>query len=227
MASWLSIITQSPSLFRTFITAAVLDHVNSPLLHAGRHAELTLVVVGGAVAAAHCWEGLAGALRALALIPDASGSPGTNNAATCFCVEQKAQRLAFPGKVAIERAVFGRFTHHKMHFWKGIKSDVNDPLLITMQSSPLLQQAFSELQHPSRFVIHSLHSIQQLVSLFKPRFTSILFFPAIETQRARRTAGTWAGPQQRTHHLLHSPWLTTRRSICSLQARTCSSHSLL
>lgn len=29
------------------------------------------------------------------------------------------------------------------------------------------------------------------------------------------------------HHLLHSPWLTTRRSICSLQARTCSSHSLL
>lgn len=59
---------------------------------------------------------------------------------------------SFPGKVAIERDIFGRFTHNKMHFWKGIKSDVNDPLLITMQSSPPSQHAFSELQHPSRFV---------------------------------------------------------------------------
>lgn len=92
MASWLSIITQPPSPFPTFITAAVLDHVNSPLLHAGRHAEFALVVVGGAVAATHCRIALTWALRALALIPGASSSPGTNNAATCFCVEHKAQR---------------------------------------------------------------------------------------------------------------------------------------
>lgn len=91
MASWLSIITQPPSPFPTFITAAVLDHVDSPLLRAGRRAEFALVVVGGAVAAAHCREALAWALRALALIPDASSSPGTNNAAACFCVERKAQ----------------------------------------------------------------------------------------------------------------------------------------
>lgn len=58
-ASWLSIITQSPSPFPTFVAAAVLDHVDPPLLRAGRGAQLALVVVSGAVAAADRREGLA------------------------------------------------------------------------------------------------------------------------------------------------------------------------
>lgn len=59
VASWLSVIIQSPSPFPTFIAAAVLDYVDPPLLHAGRRAEFALVVVSGAVAAADCREGLA------------------------------------------------------------------------------------------------------------------------------------------------------------------------
>lgn len=78
------IITPFQSPFPTFVTAAGFRHIDSTLLHAGGRAEFTLVFVGDAVAPAHRGKALARALRALALVPDADGPPGTNCAAACF-----------------------------------------------------------------------------------------------------------------------------------------------
>lgn len=187
MASWFSVITQSPGPFPTFIAAAVLDHVNPPPLHAGRRAQFALVLVSGAVAAADRWEGLAWALWALALVPDASGTPGTNSAAARFCVKHKAQVRAgsFPGKAAIQRGCFDGPARQEMLFWNGIQSDVTGPFLIAMQSTPCRNK---RSQNSALLVIHSV-----LVSLFKLRFIFSVFTSAIKTQHAWHVTATCAG----------------------------------
>lgn len=66
---------------RTFVAAARSHRVNLLLLHAGRQAQLALVVVGAAVAAAHQRERFARARLALALAEDAAGAPGADHTA--------------------------------------------------------------------------------------------------------------------------------------------------
>lgn len=69
----------------TFVAAARLGRLDLLFEDAGGHAQLAGVVVGEAVAAAHGREGLALALRALTLVLDAAGPPGTHGAAASLC----------------------------------------------------------------------------------------------------------------------------------------------
>lgn len=69
----------------TFFAAAELGHLDLLLEDAGCQAQLASVVVGHAVAATHRRESLALALRALALVLDALGPPGTHRAAARHC----------------------------------------------------------------------------------------------------------------------------------------------
>lgn len=88
-----------------------------------------------------------------------------------------------------------------MLFWKGIKSDVNDPLLITMQSSPPSQQAFWELRHPSRFVIHS----------FSAFYSTCLIIQA----------------EVYVHSVLPGNWDTTRTTHCRYVGSAAAAHASL
>lgn len=88
-----------------------------------------------------------------------------------------------------------------MQIWKGIKSDVNDPLLIAMQSSPLSQQAFSELQHPSCFC-YSLFAFYSATCVI---IQAKVYF----------------------HSVLHGNWETTRTTHCGYVGRAAGAHASL
>lgn len=95
---------------RTFVAAAGSHRVDLLLLHAGRQAQLALVVVGVAVAAAHQREGLARARLTLALVEDAAGAPGADHPAAGLWgrrgKRKERRRSEVTSRKALERVGF-------------------------------------------------------------------------------------------------------------------------
>lgn len=152
------------------------------------------------------------------------------------------------------RVVLMDFTSFKMHSWE---RDVSGLFLIAMHVtihapsiSPHLSKSIPSLLEYELPACSYMRFLLGFTCIFIPTFNFGLqkknfpfcslvireygednfyssFIDGIQKQAGRHTVIIRHMLHKCMHHLLHSPWLTTRRSICSLQARTCSSHSLL